>query len=125
MNITSKILFQSETNLSKCGVCKTTKIPTSQRYPNLVCGECIKKAVDIDGNIVTYSNDNYSGGFISYHHVVNSNSNANTIPNDNVEIVQKNDHDCWINGYKCYANEARFGGIVIELLEKDDDYSYI
>jgi len=24
-------------------------------------------------------------------------------------------HECFVKGYKCYADEARFGGIVIQL----------
>jgi hypothetical protein len=24
-------------------------------------------------------------------------------------------HDCWIDGIRCYADEHRFGGIVIEI----------
>ena len=27
------------------------------------------------------------------------------------------DHECYINNIKCYADEARFGGIVVQLSE--------
>jgi hypothetical protein len=91
-----------------CKICKTTDVPYSPRYPNLVCWTCVKSAVDIDGNKVEYLNIDASGGFKSIHHVKNKLGE--------IESIEKNDHYCWINGIKCSAQEARFGGIVLQII---------
>ena len=79
-----------------------------------MCNECQKNKFDKDGNIVNYSNIDFCGGFISYHQVTNISGQY--------EVIEKSDHECWINGYKCYADEARFGGIVIEWIEEPNNY---
>tara|TARA_B100001093_G_C26456172_1_gene854424 strand:+ start:455 stop:646 length:192 start_codon:yes stop_codon:yes gene_type:complete len=62
-----------------------------KRYPNLVCDYCCK-----------------TGVFAS-----NSNT-ADRIEFSNVDIGEQ--HECYIKGRKCYANEYRFGGIVISYI---------
>ena len=36
-------------------------------------------------------------------------------------LLKKKEHECWVNNgtknIKCYADEARFGGIVIQIME--------
>ncbi len=84
-----------------CPICHV-ELELHSRYPNYVCGKCRSKATDKDGRLLSFSNIDFSGGFQARY-------------NDTQEIY--NSHICYINGIECYANEARFGGIVIEKLE--------
>jgi len=88
----------------QCPICNCEHF-FSQRYSNAVCKNCCLKAVDEFGNSVKYYNTNICGGFESIHII------------DNI-IVKKQDHYCWIDEKKCYSDEARFGGIVIEIIPK-------
>jgi hypothetical protein len=74
------------------------------RYPKAICGKCAAGEItDLTGQPVAFCNIDFSGGFRSLHTI-------------NQEVVQKNDHLCLIQNVKCYADEARFGGIVIQTL---------
>ncbi len=81
-----------------CPVCDAAVQP-SQRYPRHVCPNCFAEASDRDGRRLEFSNVGLSGGYAAHY--------ADTgAPYDS--------HDCWIRGIHCHADEARFGGIVIE-----------
>lgn len=86
-----------------CGICKKT-FQNISRYGNIICSECQylyrNEILDRDGNNVYYCNEGISGGFNSVHLIKNNK-------------VVKQDHECWFRETKCYADEARFGGIVI------------
>jgi hypothetical protein len=75
----------------------------SERYPNSICNTHYGECMDRTGNKVTYENEDFSGGFISYHHVKGS-------------IVKRNDGSCFVRGTPCFAGEARMGGIVIQVV---------
>lgn len=80
------------------------------RYPKYICQECASKdAYDKDGNILEFSNLGISGGFKA------------TTKNKQGEIIKENRTDqfcdCIIDGKLFFAQEARFGGIVIQLKE--------
>ena len=98
----------------KCPICLETLTHFSSRYPKAICGKCAYSNIkDNDGNLVSFHNIDISGGFISKH-TINNNYNNNI-------IVEKKEHECWVNNgkrdIKCYADEARFGGIVIQVME--------
>ena len=81
--------------------CPVCGIPLEQqsRYPRYVCGTCASRAGSADGRPFAFSNEGIDGGYVA--------SFADTgEPYDS--------HDCWIDGVACHADEARFGGIVIE-----------
>ena len=80
-----------------CAVCKKHH-DTANRYPNAICSKCLYtyKTYTKEGYEITFSNGNNGFGFFSY------------INNKKGEI-----HECYIKGIKCFANEAKFGGIVI------------
>lgn len=81
-----------------CPICGTSLEPQS-RYPRYVCQACASRASSANGRLLTFSNEGLSGGYVA--------SYADTgEPYDS--------HDCWIDGIACRADEARFGGIVIE-----------
>ncbi len=83
-----------------CPICSKPVEP-SLRYPRYVCRECASKASSQDGRALKFHNESFSGGFVAKY--------ADT-------GEQYLSHDCYINGVKCYADEARFGGIVIQVV---------
>ena len=84
-----------------CPICNAF-MQFTPRYPKAICGKCSENVKDSDGFNVTYFNVSISGGFKSVHDI-------------NGTSVEKEDHICYINGIRCYADEARFGGIVIQI----------
>ena len=86
-----------------CPIC-TTKMDRMVRYPRSICGDCCTKenVKDASGNPVWFANSHPFGmGFVSLHTIDGT-------------VVQKEEHVCYVKGVKCYAEEARFGGIVIQ-----------
>jgi hypothetical protein len=77
------------------------------RYPKYICSDCASKdKLDSKGNLLEFSNLGFSGGFkITYMDI-----KGNTIREDD-----RQDYcDCIIDGHMFFAQEARFGGIVIQ-----------
>ena len=91
----------------KCPLCSDILTYYTQRYPKMICINCSNgnkgKILDSLGNEVTFVNIDIYGGFMSLHKIDD-------------KIVEKKEHICWINNIKCSADEARFGGIVIQIL---------
>ncbi len=86
-----------------CFICNSNVAnPFSSRYPSIACSSCEEKAVDSYGNRVSFANVDAFGGFRATHY-----DSKNSFYKDE-------DHICFINGIACYADEARFGGIVIK-----------
>ena len=85
-------------NTQKCGIC-TRLVRGNARYPNYVCNNCQMESPPVNENNkkMDFYNIDISGGFMSK---VNGKSGE--------------EHTCFIKNIKCYANEARFGGIVIQ-----------
>ncbi|RYZ70427.1 MAG: hypothetical protein EOP91_13465 [Lysobacteraceae bacterium] len=83
-----------------CPICRTQTTP-SERYPRHVCQSCAARASSAHGRLLSFSNVGFSGGFIAHY--------AGT---DEVH----DSHECFIDGIECWADEARFGGIVIEVV---------
>jgi hypothetical protein len=90
-----------------CPICNNIMI-CIRRYPNKICIDCTNsnKLVDEQGNPVTFGNIDESGGFESYHFL------------NGVRVVKK-EHVCYMNDIKLWADEARFGGIVIQIMPND------
>ena len=82
----------------QCPIC-AKPVQSDARYPRCVCDECARKAVSPDGRPLSFSNEGLSGGFVAKYA-------------DTGEDYLS--HDCFIDGVKCRADEARFGGIVIQ-----------
>lgn len=82
-----------------CPVCHKNEVKQVTRYPRMLCPICHEgEKKDEAGNLVEFENIDLFGGFQSIHH--------------NGKI--KNEHICYIKNVRCYADEARFGGIVIQ-----------
>jgi hypothetical protein len=83
-----------------CPICSSSVEP-NKRYPRYVCSACAAKASSPDGRLLEFGNTDIGGGFV----VAYADNGA-----------EYRSHDCYIDNIKCYANEARFGGIVIEVV---------
>ena len=89
----------------KCPLCFEIMNYYTSRYPKMICSNCADSDItDNFGNKVTFVNIDIYGGFISLHKIDD-------------KVVKKEEHICWIKNTKCYANEARFGGIVIQIVD--------
>jgi hypothetical protein len=93
----------SEAQKKECPICKTP-MPLSERYPLTICNAHYGECHDIQGNVVTYENEDLEGGFVSYHTI-------------GEKIIKRNDGTCFVRGIKCVAGEARMGGIVIQVAQ--------
>jgi hypothetical protein len=84
-------------DIFQCPICKKDH-ETFIRYKNCICNECLNNygTKDENGNEKLFSNIDMFGGIMAT-------SNGKEI----------NDYSCFVNKIKCYATEARFGGIVI------------
>lgn len=87
-----------ESNLHNCPICNK-ELRAILRYPNYLCPQCAAKAKDKYGRELVFSNVSLSGGFKAVY-------------KDTYESYDS--HMCYVNGIECFAEEARFGGIVIE-----------
>ena len=84
---------------SPCPVCQLPRW-TMPRYSRALCSTCSDLAVDEDGRGLTFTNVSMSGGFAATY-------------TDSKEAYPGGG-SCWVRGIPCQAEEARFGGIVIE-----------
>ena len=80
------------------------------RYPKYICSDCATKDIlDNEGNFLDFSNLGLSGGF----NIIRKNKDGQIVEEDST----KEFCDCIIDGKVYIAQEARFGGIVIQLKE--------
>ena len=85
----------------RCPIC-SDRVQANPRYPKYVCPTCAGKAVSLDGRTLEFFNVDLSGGFSARYA-------------DTGEVYDG--HQCLIDGVPCRADEARFGGIVIEVVD--------
>lgn len=83
-----------------CPICQTVLRPI-ERYPRYVCSACEARATSRDGRPLGFGNTGISGGFEGRY--LDSGESYDSAR-------------CWIDGIACVAQEARFGGIVIQPL---------
>ncbi|MDQ3814132.1 MAG: hypothetical protein M3347_09295 [Armatimonadota bacterium] len=85
-----------------CPICHA-EVPPNPRYPRYVCPDCEARAADENDRALKFYNESFSGGFIAQY----------------ADTGEKRDsHICFIDGIKCWADEARFGGIVIQPMQE-------
>lgn len=77
-------------------------MPFDPRYPRAVCSQCAAQACDVQGRPLDFYNEGMGGGFYAV-------MRESGLPYPS--------HECFIRGRRCYADEARFGGIVIQIVE--------
>ena len=88
--------------ISSCPICSEPQ-DLNERYPKYVCNTCREKPQSLEGRKLIFFNLSISGGFGARYA-------------DSGE--EYSSHECYIGDIKCYADEAKFGGIVIQV---DDD----
>lgn len=80
------------------------------RYPKYICGDCASKdKLDTEGNLLEFYNLGFSGGF----KIIRKDWNGNIINEDDTQQFC----DLLIDDKVFFAQEARFGGIVIQSKE--------
>ena len=84
-----------------CPICAAVG-ERSPRYPRYVCVECGKRATDENGRPLRFTNVSVSGGFEAYYR-------------DSDELYES--HVCYVDGRKCWADEAHMGGIVVSIYD--------
>lgn len=89
---------QEEDSSQLCPICGTAQRP-NPRYPRYLCPDCAAQASDESGRQLEFSNVILSGGFEAAYA-------------DTGELRES--HVCFIRGVRCWADEARFGGIIIQ-----------
>jgi hypothetical protein len=95
---------------NRCPVCHSLR-ELSPRYPDFLCGRCGNRAVDPKGRRVTFCNTHIGGGFMAKF--VDDSSEAS-------EITES--HICYVGHLKVWADEARFGGIVLVPYKREVDW---
>jgi len=80
-----------------CPLCESPR-PHSPRYPDNLCADCVGRAVDETGRPLTFINLTLTGGFGAAY--------ADT-------GERRDSHVCFIDGVRCWADEAYFGGVVV------------
>lgn len=94
--------------MSNCPICRT-RMNFSARYPRAVCNTCKRKTKTGDGRKIIFHNIDAQGGFISY---IN--------PGAGQQPIVGEEHSCYINSCLCRADEARFGGIVVQVIIRNN-----
>ena len=89
------------TETHDCPIC-AAKVKHWERYPNQVCGCCQTRLSGAYGRHLKFSNVSLSGG-LQVHYLESGAEYLHQI--------------CYIGGIKCFVNEHRFGGIVIEVVK--------
>ena len=82
----------------RCPICHAG-VEQSARYPRYVCQDCYQRATDDAGRLLTFANVSFSGGFAALYRDTHE---------------ERDSHICYIDGIKCWADEAHMGGIVIQ-----------
>lgn len=86
-------------SVQKCPICSAAVEP-SARYWDYICIDCSARAVDEFGRKLRFRNESFSGGFVAWYEDTNE---------------RRDSQICYIDGIKCWADEARMGGIVIRV----------
>ena len=86
-----------------CPVC-SSPVDAGSRYPRALCSACASRATDAEGRPLAFSNRSLSGGFRATYA-----DTGEDYPG----------HTCYVDGHECRADEARFGGVVVQSIESD------
>jgi hypothetical protein len=87
------------TRFIPCPICGQAR-PEFERYPHAICSDCAAQAESADGRPLRFGNLAMSGGL------------AGTYADRGDPYLLD---ECFVRGVRCRAEEARFGGVVIEI----------
>ncbi len=96
-----------------CARCENPAI-YSERYPRGVCDDCQSRTTDRDGRRVTGYNTHPSGGMIAYYTDTVEQTDSPQME-ECVEVTRTG--ACFIDGRPAIMQEARFGGIVVQMAD--------
>lgn len=82
----------------QCPICGC-EVETSARYPRYVCRACFSRASAADGQLLEFFQSSPKGVYAARYL-----GSREVYPS----------HECYIDGIKCWADEAHFGGIVVQ-----------
>ena len=100
------VLQESKKLKTFCANCKNERRGFSQRYPKSICHECSSKVTDKNGRSIEFFNSEALGSGCQGCY-------SGTNQKEKYEL-----NVCYIDGKEFVAEEARFGGIVINLKEE-------
>lgn len=89
-----------------CPLCGTPG-EASPRYPRYICVPCGHWATDENGRGLRFTNEAVSGGFLAYYRDTGE-------PYDS--------HICYVDGVRCWADEAHMGGIVVSVYDSEANW---
>jgi len=81
-----------------CPICGAPVIAPA-RYPRRLCPACVMEATDSRGRPLRFGNMDASGGFEARY------ADDGTLYDD---------HECFVRGIRCRAEEHHFGGVVVQ-----------
>jgi hypothetical protein len=88
--------------MSSCPICGAD-VAYWERYPRLLCSDCVARAQDRDGRPLRFFVETALGaGFY-----------AEAL--DGSEWRRVEGGECWVDGRRCIVGEHRFGGVVVQL----------
>ena len=90
----------NESNQQFCPICNK-QVKVIERYPKYLCIECATKTTDKNGRTIVFKNTSAFG------------HGCKAVYSDNPSEIHDG-NSCYVNGIACFAQEARFGGIVIQ-----------
>ena len=82
-----------------CPICHG-EVKAVPRYPRYACQACAERACTADGKLLEFFNTGADGGYMARY--VDTGADYPS-------------HECVIDGLRCWVDEARFGGIVIQV----------
>jgi hypothetical protein len=90
-------------NDKTCPICGE-RMAANARHPRQVCPTCVERACDEGGRPLRFYNTLLSGGFLARY----------------VDTgADRESHVCYIDGVRCWADEAHLGGIVVQVVTED------
>jgi len=97
----------NETPCPTCG----SMIEHFERYPNYICGNCVAKLVDVNGVPIRFENQSLLGtGIIAL--LLNPATGDYDLPDQ----ISSMTGEAFCNGLRCVAEEARFGGVIVQAM---------
>jgi hypothetical protein len=89
-------------DLVTCPVCGVEQ-PALSRYPDYLCRECVSRASTKDGRRLVLVNTGPAGGFAARYA-------------DDQQLCEEATvtHVVYVDGVRCWADEGRVGGIVVQ-----------
>ena len=96
-------------NQTPCPICESM-IEYFERYPNYICGDCVSRLVDINDVPIRFQNETLVGTGVSAWLL-----DSETGKYDRLDPISSMTGEAYCNGVRCKAEEAYFGGIIVQI----------